>query len=415
MSITEGIIWDELAAVLPESAKDHQLINMGFWLSGWEEAFEKAGLSHAAVRLTQLLKAPEFDAFNNKMFYYGIGGSSVNIGLLASWLARRSAAVGAEQALQGVRRFLEKGHAPVVEVLVLAGISVEGSYDIGDGFKLMSLPELGKYDVLHFGEYLYSKQQAWGMVYPTAALVATGTTIEYSESSEQSKASRANHADQDLFWLVLCLLCSGGAPTPLGRWTLLPAWVPFSGYLDGGFTSALEIKHSKTDQSFGKEDVERAIELYSKLKLLTEQARAPIKIALYRLSQSMNTWDRVQEAIDLGVALESVLVGETTDQLSYQFRLMGALLTGDTLQERRRAWDVFKAVYVLRSKAVHNGVLPSSRFNVYGEQQRLTSREVMLEGGRLGRKAISTIIDKGGISNDEYTDFILSAGGRTAE
>lgn len=412
MSVMSEINWDDFSTVLAESAKDQQLLNMMFWLDGWKEAYSKAGLSHSAVRLVELLESPYFDVFNDKMFYVGSGGSRVNIGLLATWLARRSAEVGGETALQDVRRLIEEGRAPLIDVLVLAGIEVDGVYDVGGGFKLVPLSHLGEYDILHFGKYLYSGGPAINDAYPSAALVSVSPAVEYAGSTNQMGDNQELYADQELFRLVLCLLSSGGAPTPLGRWSLLPQSVPFSGCLDGRCTYALEIKHSKVEQGFSKNEIEIAIDLYGKLKLFSEKARAPIVIALNRLSQSMNTWDSVQQVIDLGVALESVLVGETTDQLSYQFRLMGALLTGDTLEERKRSWDVFKAIYTLRSKAVHNGILPNTRFNVYGEQQKLSCREVVLEGSRLGRKAILAIIEMGGITAEEYTSFILSAGGR---
>lgn len=418
MSVKENANWAELTAALTEASNDERLINMGFWLTDWEDAFKRSGVSGAAFRLARLLQSNQFEVFNDKLLYLGNGGSRVNLAHFASWLAARAAKVGATVALQDVQRFLDKKKYPVVDVLVLSGIDIQQVYEVGSGFKFMPLSGLSSFDVSHLSGYLYSQQQAWGSAHPSAALVAVDLldpTQDPWEEGEYDKIATERLADQDLFWHVLCLQCSGGAPTPLGRWSLLPEWAPFSGRLDGGYTSALEIKHSKTAQSLEHKDVEKAIALFKKLKLLPEKVRAPIVIALYRLSQSMNTWDKVQRAIDLGVALESVLVGDTKDQLSFQFRLMGALLSGDSLQERKRAWDVFKAVYSLRSNAVHNGTIQGSKFQIYGEQNKLSSQEIMLEGSRLARIAIAKIIDMGGLSPDEYTNFILSAGGHLAE
>lgn len=417
MSGKKNVNWEELTSALNEASKDQRLVGMDFWLTDWEDALERAGVSNEAFRLARLLDSHEFDVFNNKCLHVGNGGSQVNLAHFASWLAKRASKVGSVVAIQDARRFLDEGKCPVVDVLVLSGAEVHRVYEIGD-FKLMPMSELSTYDISHFSGYLYRQRQAWGNTSPSAALVAVDLldpTQDSWSTEELAKSFVERNNDQELFWLVMCLQCSNGAPTPLGRWALLPESTPFSGWLDGTYTSALEIKHSRVVQSLEDKDVEKAIELFGKLKALPEKVRAPIVISLYRLSQSMNTWDKVQRAIDLGVALESVLVSDSKEQLSFQFRLMGALLCGDTLQERKRTWDLFKAVYALRSNAVHNGVLPDSRFKIYGEADKLSSQEVMIEGSRLGKLAISKIIDMGGLTPDAYTDFILSAGKHSVE
>ena len=65
------------------------------------------------------------------------------------------------------------------------------------------------------------------------------------------------------------------------------------------------------------------------------------------------------QAIELGIALESLLLTELEPQtpLSFQLRLRGALLHGGTGSERVNTYDLLNDIYDMRSKAAHGGQL----------------------------------------------------------
>lgn len=408
-----GFDRNELLAVLNEASQDPQLLNFGFWVSGWKEQFEKLNLTRASRRLAEILESPFFSIFNDRMFYSGNGGSTVNIGLLSNWLATRTIQAGAEEAVSGLLKLVELKEKPELDILLLSGIRISREYQIDDWFKLVPLSSIWKYSIDHFGQYLSHSRETFQSTIPTAALI---TVRQVSTSIEPSRVARdrliLDYTNQDLFWLTLGLICTGEAPTPMARWNLLPSWVPFSGILDSGYSSRMEIKHPKGENSLGDTEIKHSIKLYESLKTLPPSIIRPLTICLNRLNQSVNTWDLVQQAIDLGVALEAVLTpSENTDQLSFQFRLLGALLVGDTQNERLLAYDIFKSFYTLRSKAVHNGELPTKSIQISG-MGKLTPREVLIEATRLGRLAVIKLIERGGIAPDEYANFILSSGGR---
>ena len=84
-----------------------------------------------------------------------------------------------------------------------------------------------------------------------------------------------------------------------------------------------------------------------------------LKIPIDRWIKSKINKDPVDKMIDLGTAFESLfLPSDSVDQLAFQFRLRASWHLGKCKAHREELMDEFKAIYTLRSKAVHNGELP---------------------------------------------------------
>ena len=84
-----------------------------------------------------------------------------------------------------------------------------------------------------------------------------------------------------------------------------------------------------------------------------------LQIPINRWIESKVSKDPVDKMIDLGTAFESLyLPSNSVDQLAFQFRLRASWHLGKDKADREKLMDEFKAIYSLRSKAVHNGELP---------------------------------------------------------
>ena len=82
--------------------------------------------------------------------------------------------------------------------------------------------------------------------------------------------------------------------------------------------------------------------------------------------------------IDLGTAFESLfLPSDSVDQLAFQFRLRASWHLGKGKAHREELMDEFKAIYILRSKAVHNGELP--RRSGLGKESQLLHQNLSQE------------------------------------
>ncbi len=112
-----------------------------------------------------------------------------------------------------------------------------------------------------------------------------------------------------------------------------------------------------------KDRINKAKGLYE--ALVDSTSNTPTNIA-EKLQIPINRWieskvhkDPVDKIIDLGTAFESLfLPSDNVDQLAFQFRLRASWHLGKSKTDREKLMDEFKAIYNLRSQAVHNGEIP---------------------------------------------------------
>jgi hypothetical protein len=91
------------------------------------------------------------------------------------------------------------------------------------------------------------------------------------------------------------------------------------------------------------------------------------------------------------------------------------LLTGDTLEERLVHHDIFKALYDLRSTAVHNETIGDSKFKIHDMESKIDSRKALSLASDLAKKAIRRYIELGGLTASDHKAFLLSAGMRASD
>lgn len=94
---------------------------------------------------------------------------------------------------------------------------------------------------------------------------------------------------------------------------------------------------------------------------LNTTSRKRIERALTRLAQAKVRMNYQDAALDLGIALEMLLLNSEhrgdrhLDQLSLHFRLRGSWLIGADGPDRQRVLKVLRDIYMQRSKVAHNG------------------------------------------------------------
>jgi hypothetical protein len=93
-----------------------------------------------------------------------------------------------------------------------------------------------------------------------------------------------------------------------------------------------------------------------------------------------------------------LLEEDVRDQLSLTFRLRGAWLLGHSLARRSELYRVFRALYDLRSEAVHRGEVKWER-RLSGAP--INVRELLDRGFDLCREALRRIIHAGAVPDWE--------------
>jgi len=93
--------------------------------------------------------------------------------------------------------------------------------------------------------------------------------------------------------------------------------------------------------------------------------KAVMRVALDRLNQATRRSGSVDKAIDLGIALEVMLLHEINEgdrgELRFRTAIRGATFLNGPKSKRLETFDLLKNAYDLRSKAVHSGVLKETR------------------------------------------------------
>ena len=112
-------------------------------------------------------------------------------------------------------------------------------------------------------------------------------------------------------------------------------------------------------------DGESIAELFHRFEDLKPSEKSVMRVALDRLNQALRRQNIVDKAIDLGIALEVMLlhgIGEKDrGELSYRSSIRGATFLGGGKPERLKTLKLLKDAYGLRSKAVHSGVLKKEK------------------------------------------------------
>lgn len=133
------------------------------------------------------------------------------------------------------------------------------------------------------------------------------------------------------------------------------------------------------------------------------QLNAPLKkkvsIALDRLNQAMRRRSPGDQALDVCIALESVL-SDGQGENTFKVGLRAALLSEAAPDARRDARATIGAAYKLRSAVVHDGVVPSD-ISVFGSGKQRPS-DVAERALRVCANVIRSVIERGA-TPDWYT------------
>jgi hypothetical protein len=147
----------------------------------------------------------------------------------------------------------------------------------------------------------------------------------------------------------------------------------------------------------GAFDEKKATELLKQFLGLTPEVRTQIRVPLQRVNAALRQTSIVDQAIDLGVGLEALLLHDMdqSDGLRYRFALRGAVFLAPPGSDRKAHFVKLKALYDLRSKAVHKGDIPAKN----------SHPALLQEGACMCATLVTAIINHGRLPN--WEDIIL--------
>ena len=142
-------------------------------------------------------------------------------------------------------------------------------------------------------------------------------------------------------------------------------------------------------------DGEAVAQLFGRFQEYKSSDKNVLRITLDRLNQSLRRRNDVDKVIDLGMALEVILLHDSSKnergnknypgELRFRSSIRGAMFLGGANLERKNTLQLLKEAYDLRSEAVHSGGLKRRRKGPAPEQ---TLSEAMGTCARIARKLI---------------------------
>jgi hypothetical protein len=299
----------------------------------------------------------------------GMGfGAALDLNRLAQWMIYRSHEIGAAETINDVREFVRSNEAEMLTVCALNGMVLENPVQLQPDLSLMPITQLPP---------CQQRNEALGFIprvslqlpplrpRPTAALV-----LKYkmhpviSQSNRPSKQAADDRAVREtrlaearLCMAVACkgiidLVCAWSQPAA----AKIPAVFPTGAMstVGGGFSR-------RPPKEFDPAAVQRIINLFTEFR----GERASLHVPLERLNSAMAQTRAIDRAIDLGIALEALLMHESStgqrsdnQELRFKIGLRGAWLGGGTPEKRQACAITLRKLYDLRSTAVHSGRLP---------------------------------------------------------
>jgi hypothetical protein len=128
-------------------------------------------------------------------------------------------------------------------------------------------------------------------------------------------------------------------------------------------------------------------------------------MALFRLAAARSGWSLEERAIDLGIALEVILMydGSTgrhdNNEISHKLGVRAAWLVGQNPSERVAVFEQVRKIYGLRSHAAHSGEIKHDAKSWWARNDEIE------QGIILGGRIVKAVLARG--DWPKWTDFVL--------
>ncbi len=306
------------------------------------------------------------------------------------WLANRALTVGAEQAAAELTRFLEAATFPYIVWVALSGVFTDHDVQFAPNLWLRyardDLPE-----VLRPTGLLRSLLHL-----PTAVLVEQRDQRYERKPEGAERGFRSAPLESDDVINCLSLVRIPAVPFIVGLLCEPADWVPLQGYLHFPLQGYLHFPRSLESTGhqtrLWREHTERAQELYHRFRDLPDGFRKRLRLPMWRLNAAMRRRHDADKAIDLGIALEALLLrGSDPTDKRYQVAVRCAFLLGRSPAAKHRAFQLAGVIYHLRNRAVHRGEIDSGDLTAPFKGSELEA--VLQDGGRLVAEAASRFIE----------------------
>jgi Apea-like HEPN len=322
---------------------------------------------------------------------------SVHWSSIANWLLAQARLRSADEVVTQLEESVSLDSAPMSEVIVLWGLHPTSPMKLTHDIYLVPITDLIPSRARDSVTGIDPNLSVVGTFFPgprcTAAIKRDFLHTGILDKGEgQSIPSAATMRMKEI---VKCLCLINDRPVcELASWYECPLSTPIIGGVPGWGGQAVEhtfqflIDPVNYDEISARSIVERFLNF-------TDSERQRLYIPLSRLNTALRSTDNADKALDLGIAIESLL-GAGQDDISYKVRQRGTLLLGGTSNEKHTTFEHLKKLYALRSKVAHGSTL-SSTVTVNG--RAIPTDQFLKECCIICARMIRKVIESGFVSD----------------
>jgi hypothetical protein len=398
---------DKIVSAIQNVINDVTLKNLTpTWSDDSISYASRMGASKQSVDLMRLL-ASVHPKLSNAFIQFGDSAGEINPAILAKWLAQRAEVIGAKEAYCAVQSLEANDGVVAYNVTLIRGLDFSGCIDFGEKIQLTDYSNLPDSIKQNIANKIDSSRSDFNPPYTYLFQPFCSNLLKIDNGNDvMTITNKRAYIEYELLIVnFLSLFSVRYAPTVDRHWCVLEDGTPMSGILDNRCRTYAEIIPPSIVESWQGINSNEVKELFNQYINIPEKLRLPLDISLSRRVKAMNTWNKINKAIDLGIALESVLTSpKTRDQLSLQIRLLGAKLASSEPDKRVKVYSTLKAVYNIRSSAVHNGMVDNT-YKVSGEGPK-SSSDILNDGIAILGECLEEIIRRGGLSAED-TDRLM--------
>ena len=315
---------------------------------------------------------------------------------------------GTLQSAEAFYRCIERDAATYQLFGLLAGVRVDQELQISPGIKLVPIPnstsELPPHlplwphwspvDLL--GRTLIAIDHNISPIFLNPRLCEMDVRGPFTDS-----ATSAEYPDFNIERFCQALSLAGDASIVCAaNWTYIEPTEIFNvwgAYRGGAHTFVPSLMHRRGSLSVTQDDVVEAMALYRGIENLKSDDAARLRVPVDRWTKSKANHSVVDTFIDLGIALESLFLGNNRGSCppGPTLRRRAAWYLGTDPDDTQRVAKQIGDVYGRRSSAVHHGVVRSSQ----------KSRDLQEKGHQLCLQSIVKVIRDGGFPDWSQSDL----------
>lgn len=298
-------------------------------------------------------------SLDGQMISCGSVASRFDIETLAVWFAWCANSYGEKFANEQLESWLNAEEIEILNSLWVLGVEADESIELNGGYTIQTTSDMPDSDEKeYFGQSRFSLLSRASL--PRCAITKRQKMKKLSLSSStiplSDEYSLSCKRLYELAWILNAV--SGVTCVPYMQTAYRDSTTP-TGYF-GGSGGGLPMFDVATPMpnKISRESTPLINSIFSHFQLKNENEKARLQIILGRLSQAKRRMQVEDKMLDLGIALEMLLLDDNEkDQLSLQFRLRGSWLAGKSGQDRLKKWSILQEIYNARSSVAHTGAL----------------------------------------------------------